>query len=206
MKFIGKLSTYLFVIFYTALSIPTIAADLSGCDDDELYLLRKGGWTSSQIAEQCRPWNLGGNGKECKNGGQVSGMGGDNEHYSETWSGYGFLETIPYFYNGKRFLHFKLNGSPWPTAKWGLSENNWEVICLGESSYVCENGGTVSGKGGDNTTYSESWSGYYGRIELVPYNLNGQSFSHLKLNGKPWPNANWGVSTISFSIHCTGLK
>ncbi len=67
--------------------------------------------------------------RSCTHGGTLEGIGGDGQHYSATWSGYGEIETIPYLYEGTPFYHFRLNGTPWPNSTWGVSQATWRVTC-----------------------------------------------------------------------------
>lgn len=65
----------------------------------------------------------------CQNGGILSGIGGDGKLYTAEWDGRGQITTIQYTYKKKPFLHFKLNGKPWPNAAWGISKASCKLEC-----------------------------------------------------------------------------
>ncbi len=142
----------------------------------------------------------------CRNGGQVSGIGGDNKHYTKSWSGYGEIETITYINNNKTFVHPLKNGERWPSREWGVSADSWTVTCFSpgkkiSSTMVCENGGKITGIGGDNQRHSESWSGY-GNISTIMYTHNNKVFVHPLKNGQRWPSHEWGVSASTLEVIC----
>lgn len=122
------------LIGFSAFSFQVFPEDLSGCDREELDILRpmvdKGYWTEDELISHCRPGLPCTSSMTCNNGGRVWGMGGDGDTYRAEWSGYGVLNTIPYVCcNNTPFLHFKLNGKSWPTAAWGISESSCRFQC-----------------------------------------------------------------------------
>ena len=64
----------------------------------------------------------------CEGGAVLSGVGGDGRRYSSRWAGAGTLRSRGvYNLSGIPFVHFSLNGAPWPEAEWGVALNSWSI-------------------------------------------------------------------------------
>lgn len=72
---------------------------------------------------------------------------------------------------------------------------------------VCQNGGTVWGKGGDGASYNAVWYGH-GKMGVSTYDITApydgarHTFVHILINGKPFPDAAWGVQQNSCRVAC----
>jgi hypothetical protein len=66
----------------------------------------------------------------CENGASLSGTGGDGQTYTAEWTGKGkLLQRAIYELQGKTFIHFSLNGEPWPDQEWGIEQGSWSITC-----------------------------------------------------------------------------
>ena len=138
----------------------------------------------------------------CKNGGTLSGIGGDGRRYSASFRGYGKLETVVNPAN-RNFYLFTLNDEVWPEIGWSVRIDSWNLTCNSSNiaeTIICNNGGTLSGIGGDGRIYSASFRGY-GKLEAIisPANRNFYLFT---LNGKQWPEIGWAVRIDSWKLTC----
>jgi len=125
--------------------------------------------------------------------GILSGTGGDNKSYRVGWSDQGVLRPIQYYqFGSKTFIHFSLNGKPWPSSGWGIEKTSWSISC----NRKC----ILSGIGGDGNRYSAEWQGTGTLSTLQYYQLGSKTFIHFSLNGNPWPSSGWGVEQSSWSV------
>jgi len=125
--------------------------------------------------------------------GVVTGAGGDGRTYSASWEGTKTLTPLSYYQIGSQtFIHFALDGAPWPNSAWGVDKSSWSI-----SSHC---GGTLSGTGGDGKTYSASWEGAKTLTPLSYYQIGSQTFIHFALDGVLWPNSAWGVEQSSWAL------
>jgi hypothetical protein len=129
----------------------------------------------------------------------LSGTGGDSKNYQAKWSGRGVLRPMQYYQLGsKTFIHFSLNGSPWPNSAWGIDKTTWSISC----NRKC----ILSGIGGDGKRYSAEWQGTGTLSPLQYYQLGSKTFIHFSLNGNPWPSSAWGVEQSSWSVETIDSK
>lgn len=64
----------------------------------------------------------------CEGGAVLSGVGGDGKRYSSRWTGAGTLRSRGmYNLSGSPFVHFSLNGAPWPDVEWGVALNSLSI-------------------------------------------------------------------------------
>lgn len=126
---------------------------------------------------------------------ELSGVGGDSAVHRARCDAPGRLSpTEVYDRNGKSFVHFTLNGKPWPDTDWGVDQDTW--------SFACENGASLSGTGADGQTYTAEWTGKGKLLQRAIYELQGKTFIHFSLNDEPWPDQEWGIEQGSWSITC----
>ena len=133
--------------------------------------------------------------KPDKFSGVLAGTGGDGQIYRAVWTQLATIRPLQYYTHGnKDFVHFSLDNVPYPTREWGVDKLSWSVSSA--------QSGVLSGIGGDGRIYSVEWTGNKTLRPLQYYRLGPKIFLHFSLDGKPWPNSDWGVEQSSWSVVC----
>jgi len=126
---------------------------------------------------------------------KLVGVGGDNKIYNASVPIGKSLEPSSYYKccGGKDFVHFTLDGVAFPNAEWGVDRNSWTV--------KSKNGGKIIGIGGDEKEYEAEWTGIK---TLKPRRYvkccGGKDMVQFMLDGKPFPNEEWGIKRTTVSI------
>ena len=150
--------------------------------------------------------------QSCQYGGRLSGIADDGIRHSAYFDGYGEINSLPI--NNTSSVRFTLNAQAWPDVPvLHVKEGSWTLDCFEadidpnltsqprNSSQVCQQGGRLSGIGGDGIRYGADFDGY-GAIDTVPYTYNNTPFLHFTLNNQAWPFPEWGVSEASWNLEC----